>query len=533
MNLSLLLQGNPTYQWTAKDSLHFLGYFFDENNDLYRGYDAIEFLNNQLLHHILDDILKKIDGLFSIVIQEEKNVVLVSDVLNTFPLFYCINNGTLYISDFWDTIIENTNTFDLNTNAIAEYKTAGFVLLNETLAQSVFKTNASEILTLGENTSNKTYQNFINNHFSSKPETELAKDAESTLLKVGQKLVNFLNPRTAVVPLSGGYDSRLIVSLLKRLDYDKVICFTYGKPNPEVKISEMVAKELGYDWYFIDFTTLNIPKIQQQEHYQHYLNFAANGFSMPYLMEYYATLELINQQLIPKDSVFLPGHSGDFLGGSYILKTVKNNLKTTELPAFIEGKYFNFVQKNNSQKLQIQKRLSESLQPIGSHLYEDYNMTVEQWDIQEKLSKFIFHSSQVFTYFGFEHYFPLWDKELRDFFRQVPFKHREAKQLYDKVLEQYFFSPQQISFQKKELKVSNLQRNFQIVKDAIRYHFPWEMVIKRINAADWPDYQSLTKTMLQDIETQQKKKFTHFKAYNAVICNWYVQFLNNKYSKKS
>ncbi|RZJ26202.1 MAG: alpha-2-macroglobulin, partial [Flavobacterium sp.] len=39
--------------------------------------------------------------------------------------------------------------------------------------------------------------------------------------------------------------------------------------------------------------------------------------SLPYLMEYFAMAELEEQKAIPSDAVFLPGHSGDFLGGSY------------------------------------------------------------------------------------------------------------------------------------------------------------------------------------------------------------------------
>lgn len=156
-------------------------------------------------------------------------------------------------------------------------------------------------------------------------------------------------------------------------------------------------------------------------------------------------------------------------------------------------------------------------------------MSVEEWDIQEKLAKFIFHSSQVFLYFGFEVYFPLWDRELVNFYRKVPFEFRENKKLYDNVLEKYFFQPQNISFEKKELSVSGFQFFLQKVKDAIRYFFPWKMVLKRMNNADWPYYQRLTKNMKNYLETKRKKEFTRFKTYNAVICAWYIEYIQEKY----
>lgn len=531
MEGKLLLKGNDAYSWIHNENLSFIGYFFDENHNLFRNQEAIDYITNKLKTLSLEQICRKINGLFSIIIVSENEYSFASDAINFFPIFYRIHHNELIISDQWETILTFTETFDFNTDAVDEFETAGFVLSNETLDKSVFKTNANQILRIskaGQKVSQ--YQNFITDSFFDQSFENLAENSEKVLMEVGKKLVSFLNGKTALVPLSGGYDSRLIVSLLKKLKYEKVICFTYGKNNPEVPISKKVAEELGYDWHFVDFTKINIQEIQEKSAYRDYLDFAANGYSMPYLMEYFAVSELKNNNLIPENSVFLPGHSGDFLGGSYMKKTVKNHISFNNLPTFIESKYFVFTQKSNHRKSQIQKRLQNSLKPIGqSYFSGPYNMSVEEWDIQEKLAKFIFHSSQVFLYFGFEVYFPLWDRELVNFYRKVPFEFRENKKLYDNVLEKYFFQPQNISFEKKELSVSGFQFFLQKVKDAIRYFFPWKMVLKRMNNADWPYYQRLTKNMKNYLETKRKKEFTRFKTYNAVICAWYIEYIQEKY----
>ena len=531
MEGKLLLKGNDAYAWIQNENLSFIGYFFDENQNLYRNQEAIDYISNELKTLSLEQICRKINGLFSLIIVSENEYTFASDAVNFFPIFYKINHNQIIISDRWETIIDLTKKFDFNKDAVDEFETAGFVLCNETLDQSVYKTNANQILRISNLEQNVSqYQNFITDSFFNKSFEDLAEDSEKVLMQVGEKLVSFLNGKTAVVPLSGGYDSRLIVSLLKKMKYEKVICFTYGKNNPEVAISKKVAEELGYDWHFVDFTKINIEEIQAKSEFRHYLDFAANGYSMPYLMEYFAVSELKNNNLILEDSIFLPGHSGDFLGGSYMKKTVKNHISFHDLPSFIEPKYFVFTQKSSTKKNQIQKRLQHSLSPIGqSYFSGDFNMSVEEWDIQEKLAKFIFHSSQVFLYFGFEVYFPLWDKELVNFYRRVPFEFRENKKLYDHVLEKYFFQPQNISFDKKELSVSAFQFFLQKVKDAIRYFFPWKMVLKRMNNADWPYYQMLTKNMKSYLETKRKKEFSHFKTYNAVICAWYIEYIQEKY----
>lgn len=531
MQAKIVLKGNDANSWHTQENIYFIGYFFDSEDILYRDMQAVYFIKNQLRNHSLEDVCKKLNGVFTFIIQEQ-DVKIVSDAINFFPIFYAQLNDKLIISDSWDFINQHKGNFEFNNEAVAEYETAGFVLLNETLEKNIFKNNANQILTLeGKTSSSIQYKSFITEAFSEKYDEELAEEAENVLMNVGERLIKFLNGRTAIVPLSGGYDSRLIVSLLKRMNYRDVICFTYGKPNQEVPISSVVAEKLDYEWYFIDFTKTDVEKVHSSQHYKDYLDFAANGFSMPYLMEYFAVASLKKDKIIPDNAVFLPGHSGDFLGGSYINKTVKNKLKLIDLPKLMESKYFIFTKKSSSYKQQIQNRIKQSLLPIGrSFIYKDYNMTVEEWDIQEKLSKFIFHSSQVFNFFGYEVYFPLWDKDLKDFFRSVPFQYRENKKLYDNVLDDVFFRPYDISFSGKELKASRTKIFLQKLKDSVRYFFPWQMVLKRVNNADWPHYQLLTKDMLKFIEEKKMDKFVNFKTYNAVICAWYINYIKEKYS---
>ena len=345
MEVKLLLKGNDTYSWIQNENLSFIGYFFDENHNLYRNQEAVDYISKELQTISLEQICKKINGLFSLIIASENYYYLASDAVNFFPLFYKNNNNQVVISDYWEAILDLTKDFDFNKAAIDEFETAGFVLSNETLDKNIYKTNANQILKISNLEQKATqYKNFITDSFFEKSFEDLALDSEKVLMQVGERLVSFLDGRTAVVPLSGGYDSRLIVSLLKKMNYEKVICFTYGKNNPEVPISKKVAEELNYDWYFIDFTKVDIEKKLSDQSFQDYLDFAANGYSMPYLMEYFAVAELKDKNLIPENSVFLPGHSGDFLGGSYMKKTVKNNIAFQNLPTFIESKYFIFTQ---------------------------------------------------------------------------------------------------------------------------------------------------------------------------------------------
>lgn len=528
MKENLILKGNSTYSWVEYGNLHFIGYFFDQNSVLYRDESALNFFSEHLRNDSLSEICRSIDGRFSLIVAEEGCYKIVSDSVNFFPIFYRKNENDYWISDDWDELA--ARGFILNQEAVTELETAGFVLGNETLGSGIFKNSANQILLLGPEENTIRYRDFFTESFSEESRKKLLEEAEETLLHVGKRLVKFINGRTAVVPLSGGYDSRLIVSLLKRMNYRNVVCFTYGKNNPEVSISKEVAQRLGFPWYFVDYTEIDITAFQQDPDYEKYLDFAANGSSMPYLMEYFAVQYLKKNQLIPHHSVFLPGHSGDFLGGSYILKTVKNNIPRKKLASFIASKYFIFTKKNSAQRKHLKFRIRKSIEILGSPKeVASYNMVVEEWDIQEKLAKFIFHSSQVFLFLGYECYFPLWDRELAAFYRSLPYKMRENKEFYDFVAETRFFKPLDISFPKKELKVSVLARLTQKLKDRVRYFFPWKIVLNRMNRADWPYYQRLTDNMKKTVEQERGREFIRFKTYNAVICAWYIEYVKRKY----
>ena len=81
------------------------------------------------------------------------------------------------------------------------------------------------------------------------------KTLENVTLNILQKIIDSADGRVIVVPLSGGYDSRLVASGFAYLGYKNVKCFSYGqKNNFESLISKKVAKKLGYDWKFIKLT---------------------------------------------------------------------------------------------------------------------------------------------------------------------------------------------------------------------------------------------------------------------------------------
>ncbi len=512
------LTGNSAFHWTKTENAMFIGYCFDEKNLLLTDFKAIDYI----LDNHKDGFTA--NGIYSLIYFQEDKLEILTDNINFFPIFFSYIKNTWLVSDSWYKIVREKETFMPNKDSETEFLSAGFVLENDTLDLSIKKTRAGEkiILSATGEFESKPYWFFIPESQISGDLNELIDLATTNINQAAKRMIKFLNGRTAVLPLSGGFDSRLIACMLKSQNYEDVICFTYGKLNPEVEISKKVAHNLGYKWYFVDYAKNNNDDFYKTDDFIKYIELAGNGYSMPYLQEYFAVKELKDKNIIPENSVFLPGHSGDFLGGSYIEKTVKTEIQNTYLAKYISQKYFTFSIPKNKSLLENRINASISDYPAKNNVSPKYNPYIEDWDIKEKLAKFIFHSSTVFNHFGYQHYFPLWDKHIILFFRNISFELREKKVLYDKVLTLKYFKPLNVFFEAKELSKSNTYKKYQKIKDKTRNLFPWKYVLARMKKHDWMNYSRYCETLEDDMKKHGYKKLKRYKFFNVVICKWYL-----------
>jgi len=525
--LDIKFFGNNAFKPCELNGNYFLGYFYNFEGKLFRDEEAIlHFLDLHNKNNIQE--INKLSGIFTILIVEDSKLFVYSDITNYLPIFFIHINEEWKISDDWHYLLKEKGVFNINRQEEAGFLCSGFVSGNATLDDEILKTKSGQVAIIeNDKLYFKTIYSFLPQFFFPNKIDDLVGHGTNIFISAGKRLINYLNGRTAVVPLSGGFDSRLILSILKLNNYEDVICFTYGKKTLEVEISKKVAEKLNYKWYFVDYEQITYDGFVQDEEFKDYAFKYANGYSMVYLQEYFALKYLQENNLIPKNSVFLPGHSGDFLGGSYVNRTVRITKHNSDIAKHIEQKYYFFKKKSKKEKRAIVKCLNNEFvnQKFVNLKIDKFYPYVEDWDVKEKLSKFIARSSYVFTYFGHEHIFYFWDKELVEFWKSMPYNFREGKFLYDKILSEKFFKPLGVYFEKAEIKTSSFFVAYQQIKDFIRYFFPWKYVLKRMQSSDWINYYALTGEMEKELVKKGLKPLRKFKTFNAVICRWYVEKL--------
>lgn len=272
-------------------------------------------------------------------------------------------------------------------------------------------------------------------------EQQILNDIGRTYDNVAKKMISFLNGRTAVIPLSGGHDSRLITYLLKKYNYENVITYTYGRVNnEEALVSKKVADYLGYDWEFVPYKTKTMQKMYNNpDTYNDMADYCGRGFTVPHIQDWMAIDYLYKNNIIDKNCVIIPGHTGDFLTGGHLREEFikKDYMMISELIEmiidfhYIQYKYRNF-NKNLTQL--FNKRISESLNiemdnKIGA---QEAACLFERFDYKERQCKHICNSVRLYEYYGLQWYMPLWHKEVVNQWLKIPIKFRYNREIYEK-----------------------------------------------------------------------------------------------------
>lgn len=382
----------------------------------------------------IEDFLKQLNGQFAVIIETRDKIICVLDRLRSIPLFYSITKSGFILSD---DAYYLKNKFNQNPNEknAAEFMIAGYVTGNETLFDEIKQMRGAEFLIYHKKKNdleNFFYFRFLHGDYYKLSENELYEILDQTFINVFSRLVETTvkQGKTAVVPLSGGLDSRIIVAMLKRLGVEDVICVSYGrKGNRESVISKKIAKTLGYKWIFVEQTAQKWYECYHSEKADCYRAWAANLSSLPHMQDFLAVQELKTQKKIPENSVFIPGHTGDVLSGSHIPESYIDISKIYNKETFIKDSlkiHYNLWKWDFANELEpvFREKIDKAAYGLEIHDNETCANAIEFFDFNERQAKFIINAVRVYEFFGYEWRIPFWDLELINFFLKVPVKYR-------------------------------------------------------------------------------------------------------------
>jgi asparagine synthase (glutamine-hydrolysing) len=526
--IKVKLAYNHGFPWHSKDGCHVRGFIHTPKNQFLSGVSLADYFLQANDYSGFIRLVTEANGMFSVILLREGKTFLASDRIRTFPLFYSVSGQEGILSDSVDKIHEIKNGWKLNQPAAVEFLATGYVTGRETLSSDIFQVQAGEAVLIEPDKIQQrfyaTYQTGQADHHSF---DDLLKSLEGTTGKVFKRLTGSLQGRTAVIALSGGYDSRLIAAMLKRSGYPKVICFTYGREgNPDMLVSKKVADLLGFQWIPVVYTDDLVGDYLQDDAFFDYLRYTSNWVSMFFMQEYFALRHLKERQLIPEDSVIIPGHSADFFAGSQFLKhgIAAGDKTTKEIGKRIWDIKYNLCKPPGDSKRLMMARIYKTL--LEKKCVEDARSwsVYEDWDLKEKLAKFIVNSCNIYAWFGYEYRLPFYDVAFQEFFREVPYEFKINKKLYDSFLVNGLFKEHGLNQSHELQPPARIQRTARL-KRKLKKLIPGALLPSRPSRQDPIFYYEITGILQEDLARKGIRINIQGKSYNSLIVQWYIEYL--------
>lgn len=455
MNMKIRLSNNGGKTWVNIDKSYIKGFAFLEE-DFFNEKELYYLLVAAIKQDTLMSLLVKLNGNFSAVITDGNTIYLIADKLKSFPLLYIQQGESFIITDQTDTIFKLEKPIRLNEHAIQAYLACGYLHGDMTFIENCYIVKAGSYVKINNKPEIHCYhQHIYKKQKKRRTEDEIINEAVQVMDRAFLRMIKSIGERPIFIPLSGGYDSRLLACLCKKFNIPNVSCFTYGaKTSYEVAISRQVAEHLGFPWYYVEYTTELKMKQLMSDEYKDYTFFAMNLNTTAHTQDFIAFKELINQGVIPNNAVIVPGHSGEILGGDQI----PYNLLDTDssIAQLIYGKYYTWNVLKKKYRKGIVKGLGEELNMnISSHDTELACDLFNNWNIQNRQANFIINAVRVYEYFGIDWRIPLWDDELSDFWLSVEWKQKYYQILYNKYMFERYFIPLRVAIYKKQNNAMN------------------------------------------------------------------------------
>lgn len=508
------------YKWHTSESVRVTGYAWAYG----------QFLEQQLLaEHTATHLLNfdhfvqwcnALNGSFSIVIEQHDEVWAAVSHTWSYPLYYTISRNIREVGD--SPLLGKRPTQKLigNKDALSYFLTFGVTPGNSTLLENSYLIRPGEKIRLTKSN----LESVVNHPFPVTKEPAGPEQTDALLKKVIDRYAPLLRDHQILVPLTSGYDSRLLACLIKEAGYTNVLCATWGRAgNSEAKTAAEVAARLGYAYREVIYDDEMVKDFCNRTHLEDFVDTTGHFTSMPYFQDFFALEYLTGKGIIGNNTIVLPGHPGDFVRGSHV---------TAEMEAFDPKHFASTILDKFSTGIRLTKQQHTEVTAILMEFlnHENPDLTTlqayELWDYQERQCKFIANSTLAYSYFDIAYAQPLFDLDLLHHFLALPGEQRFEGLHYRKVAETVF-ERNGVAF---GLKSENrLSAGTHALKQMVKAAAP--DVLKKWY---YPSEDTIFYKEITHILKEAHPHFTFINAdpphrYNAYIVQWYLQLITNNF----
>lgn len=252
-----------------------------------------------------------LEGFYAAIVDPgDGHTLLVADGVRSIPLYYSEGpdagaTGEVVVSDDGATVAQAVDgARDPVTSS--EFLLTRYVTGPDTVWRGVNSVQAGEVVRLDGEPTRRTYRGYW-------PDTGAASDPQAVLAQGLDRALDRLETVAAgqrvVLPLSGGYDSRLLAASLAERGLP-VTAFAFGRPgHPDIEVSREVADRLGIDWTLVEYDRTLWRDWYHGTDGEQLRERAFGGDALPFLAAHPAVQHLRETGRVPADAVWCPGHT--------------------------------------------------------------------------------------------------------------------------------------------------------------------------------------------------------------------------------
>ena len=398
-----------------------------------------------------DSVPESLRGFFALVVKRRDQVFAAVDRVRSIPLFYGSREQHFYLSDEAEWVRAHVADGQFDSTCRDEFLLAGYVTGEDTLFPGVKQLRAGQWIVAKHGDERPTLRTGYYYRFQPQSGSSGRADRAALLLELNAvtdrsmaRLVDWANGRPIVIPLSAGYDSRLLAAKLKAIGYPSVATYTYGRAgNVQSRTGRQVARALELPWRFVEYSNERWNRWYHTPERVEYFRTAYQYASVPHVQDWPAVWELRESGWLPEDAVVVPGHSGDFISGGHMLENLaqEKDVSIERLAQEVFDRHYVLWPSDRvaTGRKALLSRIAERLEaPLGRVPGEQAVNLHERWDWAERQAKFIVNSVRVYEFWGVDWWLPLWDADMMDFWSRVPIEWRRGSSLYrDYVAMQY------------------------------------------------------------------------------------------------
>ncbi len=512
------------------------GYLFDDKGQYYKDKNLINYFSQAKSWQEFKDLCKGANGSFRIVLKKGAEYWLATDHHASYHLYYTHSASE-------QSCAIGTNGFDLLKHlrekswrkpSLAFFLNKACTPRHYTLLENLYSLPPATALRIqGEEIGTpERYEAIpsLNEALNLKSEDEILELFQRELDYATKRLIRHLDGRQAIISLTGGFDSRLIATQLKRFHYRNVHCVSYGKEgNEDMRKASIVAKRLNYPFHYIPSVDLDeLSDYRSDEEFLDYMYFMTGLSASYFYQEFMPSKRVAQEKFTKENALILTGHQGDGIGGSRVMHRLwleKEELNLDDLTdLLIKHKELN---QNFSPKQigLIKEEIKASLSALKENNPKARAMNLfEGFIFNEDYPKYILNSQHSWRYRGFETATLFSDKKLYRFAYSLPAKYRFGKNIYDKMAMQ-FFEAYDINFDDDLLLLDVLNspsyRFKQWLKPYVKPLLPQPNIFK----ADLIGFGSIMQALQEEVKADERFSPT---SINGLSFCWYLKHLEKK-----